>query len=68
MISRDDIEAMHPEYLTRPIMHEGNTLLGLKNIIDNLRRAQGDNSTSTSLGYGSVWNGSQRNRGQTQSV
>lgn len=65
MISRDDIDAMHPEYLTRPIMHEGNTLLGLQSIIDNLRRAQGDNYTETSLGYGSVWNGSQGNSGQT---
>lgn len=63
MISHDDIEAMHPEYLTRPIMQEGNSLLGLKSIMDNLRRAQGDNSTATSLGYGSVWNGSQGNRG-----
>lgn len=62
MISRDDIEAMHPEYSNPAVFPQGNTLLWLKNIIDNLRRAQGDNSTATGLGYGSVWNGSQRNR------
>lgn len=64
MISRDDIEAMHPEYLTRPIMHEGNTLLGLKSIIDNLRRAQGETEhATTSMGFGSIWYGAERYRG-----
>jgi hypothetical protein len=62
MISQDDIEAMHPEYYSRPIMNEGNSLLGLKSIIDNLRRAQGDNST-TSIGFGSIWYGAERDRG-----
>lgn len=65
MISRHDIEALHPEYYARPSFPKGNSLLGLQKIIKALE-AHIDAGTKASMGYAAKWHVSRANRQSTR--
>ena len=65
MISHHDIEAIHPEYYSRPVFQGGNSLLGLKKVIKALE-AHLDTGTKASMGYATIWHVSGANRQSTR--
>lgn len=64
MITREDIEAMHPE-AAKPICGTGDSLLGLRKVIKALEGYL-DTGTKTSMGYAAKWHVSGANRKDTR--